>query len=109
MAFCAIRVKQLRLCLSRRVQDPGNNPVDSLSVWFCCLQDPNIAIVQHPEHKDLYAADPYSRGFDEEVLIVMLDVVKENVASDGFRCAEIGAGTGGFTRQASVSLLDTSR
>ncbi|EIE19942.1 hypothetical protein COCSUDRAFT_58179 [Coccomyxa subellipsoidea C-169] len=63
------------------------------------LADPNKAIVQHPEHKDLYANDAILRGFEKEVLIVMLDIVEENVSTDGFRCAEVGAGTGGFTRQ----------
>ncbi|KAK9916399.1 hypothetical protein WJX75_002178 [Coccomyxa subellipsoidea] len=63
------------------------------------LTDPNMAIVQHPEHKDLYATDPIARGFEGEVLTVMLDMVGENLSTDGFRCAEVGAGTGGFTRQ----------
>jgi hypothetical protein len=66
-------------------------------------QDPNMAIVQHPEHKDLYATDPIARGFEGEVLTVMLDTVGENLSTDGFRCAEVGAGTGGFTRQVSHS------
>ena len=65
------------------------------------LQDPNMAIVQHPEHKDLYAIDTCAKGFDKEVLILMLGIVGENVSTDGFRCAEVGAGTGGFTRQVS--------
>ncbi|EIE19938.1 hypothetical protein COCSUDRAFT_44339 [Coccomyxa subellipsoidea C-169] len=63
------------------------------------LANPNMAIVQHPEHNDLYATDLVARGFEKEVLIVMLEVVRENVSTDGFRCAEVGAGTGGFTRQ----------
>ena len=62
-----------------------------------------MAIVQHPEHKDLYATDPIARGFEGEVLTVMLDMVGENLSTDGFRCAEVGAGTGGFTRQVSHS------
>ncbi len=60
-----------------------------------------MAIVQHPEHKDLYAIDTCAKGFDKEVLILMLGIVGENVSTDGFRCAEVGAGTGGFTRQVS--------
>ena len=68
------------------------------------MQDPVSAIVQHPEHSALYAGDLTARGFAPDVLLTMLDTFGENASPDGFRCAEVGAGTGGFTRQASLGF-----
>lgn len=69
----------------------------------CVVQNPIQAIVQHSEHNVLYAQDPLMQGFHARHISHMLDVVCENQGQTGFSVAEVGAGTGGFTRQ--VGLL----
>ena len=63
------------------------------------VQNPIQAIVQHSEHNVLYAQDPLMQGFHSRHISHMLDIVCENQGQTGFSAAEIGAGTGGFTRQ----------
>ncbi len=63
------------------------------------VQNPIQAIVQHAEHNVLYAQDPLMQGFHARHISHMLDIVCENQGQTGFTVAEIGAGTGGFTRQ----------
>ena len=74
---------------------------------FCGLQNPIQAIVQHSEHNVLYAQDPLMQGFHSKHISHMLDVVCENQGQSGFTVAEVGAGTGGFTRQV-IAELDRS-
>ena len=57
--------------------------------------------MQHAEHNVLYAQDPLMQGFHARHISHMLDIVCENQGQTGFSVAEIGAGTGGFTRQVS--------
>ena len=66
-----------------------------------CAQNPIQAIVQHAEHGQLYAADPLMQGFAPRHISHLLDIVCENQGQTGFSVAEVGAGTGGFTRQVS--------
>jgi fatty acid synthase len=65
------------------------------------LQNPIEAITQHEEHHLLYARDPLARGFDKKHLSIFIQIVCENQKQEGFRVAEVGAGTGGLTRQVS--------
>ena len=55
--------------------------------------------MQHAEHNVLYAQDPLMQGFHSRHISHMLDIVCENQGQTGFTVAEVGAGTGGFTRQ----------
>jgi fatty acid synthase len=71
------------------------------------MQNPIQAIVQHSEHGVLYAQDPLMQGFHARQISHMLDIVCENQGQTGFTVAEIGAGTGGFTRQV-IAELDRS-
>ena len=71
------------------------------------VQNPIQAIVQHAEHNVLYAQDPLMQGFHSRHISHMLDIVCENQGQTGFSAAEIGAGTGGFTRQV-IAELDRS-
>lgn len=71
------------------------------------VQNPIQAIVQHSEHNVLYAQDPLMQGFHSKHISHMLDVVCENQGQTGFTVAEVGAGTGGFTRQV-IAELDRS-
>ena len=70
-------------------------------------QNPIQAIVQHSEHNVLYAQDPLMQGFHARHISHMLDIVCENQGQTGFSVAEVGAGTGGFTRQV-IAELDRS-
>lgn len=65
-------------------------------------QNPIEAITQHEEHHSLYARDPLARGFDPKHLSHFIEIVAENQKQEGFKVAEIGAGTGGLTRQVSI-------
>ena len=69
------------------------------------VQNPIQAIVQHSEHNVLYAQDPLMQGFHSRHISHMLDIVCENQGQTGFTVAEVGAGTGGFTRQV-IPLAD---
>lgn len=60
--------------------------------------------MQHEEHHLLYAKDPLARGFHNNHLSHFINIVAENQIQAGFQVAEIGAGTGGLTRQVSRSL-----
>ncbi|EIE23140.1 hypothetical protein COCSUDRAFT_47508 [Coccomyxa subellipsoidea C-169] len=71
------------------------------------MENPIQAIVQHAEHNVLYAQDPLMQGFHARHISHMLDIVCENQGQTGFTVAEIGAGTGGFTRQV-IAELDRS-
>ncbi len=62
------------------------------------LEGPLQAINRHPEHGRLYAEDLLARGFSATVLDRMLGIVEEN-HSTSLEVCEIGAGTGGLTRQ----------
>lgn len=55
--------------------------------------------MQHAEHGVLYAADPLMQGFHGRHISHLLAIVCENQGQRGFSVAEVGAGTGGFTRQ----------
>jgi len=66
------------------------------------VQNPIQAIVQHSEHNVLYAQDPLMQGFHSRNISHMLDIVCENQGQTGFTVAEVGAGTGGFTRQVTL-------
>ena len=68
------------------------------------MQNPIQAIVQHAEHNVLYAQDPLMQGFHSRHISHMLDIVCENQGQTGFTAAEVGAGTGGFTRQVGLRL-----
>ncbi|EIE22203.1 ketoacyl-synt-domain-containing protein [Coccomyxa subellipsoidea C-169] len=68
------------------------------------MQSPIQAIMQHGEHSQLYAQDPLMQGFHARHINHMLDIVCENQGQAGFSVAEIGAGTGGFTRQVFAEL-----
>ena len=68
------------------------------------VQNPIQAIVQHSEHNVLYAQDPLMQGFHSRHISHMLDIVCENQGQTGFSAAEVGAGTGGFTRQVGLLL-----
>ena len=68
-----------------------------------CVQNPIQAIVQHSEHNVLYAQDPLMQGFHARHISHMLDIFCENQGQTGFTVAEVGAGTGGFTRQVKSS------
>ncbi len=68
------------------------------------MQNPIQAIVQHSEHNVLYAQDPLMQGFHSRHISHMLDIVCENQGQTGFSVAEVGAGTGGFTRQVCLAL-----
>ena len=72
------------------------------------LQNPIQAIVQHSEHGVLYAADPLMQGFHGRHISHLLDIVCENQGQTGFSVAEVGAGTGGFTRQVHTPILTLS-
>ena len=67
------------------------------------MQDVSEAIAHHPEHTRLHADDPAL--CDKEGIALMLDIVAENGPSEGIRCAEIGAGTGGLTRLVTHPIL----
>ena len=56
----------------------------------------------HPDHADVYAHDVFVSGFAVHHLSRFLDIICENQPQDGFVAAEIGAGTGGLTRQVST-------
>ncbi|CAK0786732.1 hypothetical protein CVIRNUC_009946 [Coccomyxa viridis] len=71
------------------------------------MENPIQAIVQHSEHNVLYAQDPLMQGFHARHISHMLDIVCENQGQTGFSVAEVGAGTGGFTRQV-IAELDRS-
>ena len=62
--------------------------------------------MQHSEHNVLYAQDPLMQGFHARHISHMLDIVCENQGQTGFTVAEVGAGTGGFTRQVSSRPID---
>ena len=68
-------------------------------------QNPIQAIVTHPEHGVLYSDDPFVSGFGRRHLKRLLDIACENMGQAGFAVAEVGAGTGGLTRQARALLL----
>jgi hypothetical protein len=69
------------------------------------LQNPIAAIVTHPEHGVLYSHDLVLSGFGARALAWCLETVCENQAQVGFSVAEIGAGTGGLTRQVRMCFL----
>ena len=62
----------------------------------------------HPDHADVYARDVFVSGFGARHLARFLDVACENQPQDGFAAAEIGAGTGGLTRQVSAGPPSSS-
>lgn len=47
---------------------------------MCDVQAATTAIVQHPEHNDLYARDPFCAGFCGAPLHALLDIAAENQA-----------------------------
>jgi len=53
----------------------------SLKFSFDTLQAATTAIVQHPEHGELYARDPFCAGFCGPPLHALLDIAAENQAS----------------------------
>ncbi len=54
----------------------------------------------HPEHAQLYAADAFASGFGRRHLARLIDIACENQPQAGYSVAEVGAGTGGLTKQA---------
>lgn len=46
-----------------------------------------------------YLEDPVLSGFGSKELKIMLDIAMENQRPEGFVACEIGAGSGGFTKQ----------
>ena len=64
---------------------------DSLNVsqiLFDSSQAATTAIVQHPEHGELYARDPFCAGFCGPPLHALLDIAAENQASRTAAAAE---------------------
>ena len=47
-------------------------------------------------------------GFGLAELKIMLDIAMENQRPEGFTVCEVGAGSGGLTKQASLSLASIS-
>ena len=58
----------------------------------------------HPEHGQLYAGDPFVSGFGGRHLARLVDIACENQRQAGFSVAEVGAGTGGLTKQVRLFL-----
>lgn len=92
VASC-ILCKKLQLSIQRRAAES--------QFWLPHTQNPIQAIVTHPDHADVYARDVFVSGFHGRHLARMLDIACENQPQDGFVAAEVGAGTGGLTRQVS--------
>lgn len=69
------------------------------------VQNPIEAITQHEEHQHVYARDPLARGFDHKHLSHFIEIVAENQSQQGFKVVEVGAGTGGLTRQVGVTPM----
>ncbi|KAK9826437.1 hypothetical protein WJX81_005723 [Elliptochloris bilobata] len=82
-------------CLARLARDLFATPSSSAAA----LEAATTAIVQHAEHGELYVKDPFCAVFPGGPLHALLDIVAENQAPGGFCALEVGAGTGGFTRQ----------
>lgn len=57
------------------------NPLVSHKSSFDSSQAATTAIVQHPEHGELYARDPFCAGFFGPPLHALLDIAAVNQAS----------------------------
>ena len=79
----------------------GYDNVLSAQLGGCGVaQNPLQAIMAHPDYGTLYFDDPACATLGLDPLNRMLDIVCENTSLAGLHAAEIGAGTGGLTRQA---------
>jgi hypothetical protein len=65
--------------------------------------------VTHHAHGTLYSDDLYASGFNKRYFAQLLEIVMENQSQFGFKAAEIGAGTGGLTRQVRLCHLHFCR
>ena len=75
----------------------GNVSCDS--ALACLQQDPARAMREHSDFAQLFSADAYAAGFGEGAVSHLIDVATENQKQAGIFVAEVGAGSGSFTRQ----------
>ena len=64
-----------------------------------CVQNPLQAVMTHTDYGMLYFDDPASSSLGQKPLSRLVDIICENQGLAGIHVAEIGAGTGGLTRQ----------
>ena len=57
-----------------------------------CMQSGALAL-------EAFSKDPLISGFGKSELKIMLDMAMDNQRPEGFVAGELGAGSGGFTKQ----------
>lgn len=68
------------------------------------VQDPYQNIPSHPEYNQLYILDPVASGLSSSELKIMVDLIVENMPTNGYRAIEMCAKPDPLTEESTLSV-----